>query len=49
MRRFANSMLDMATAAFGIVGVTVAGYILYWLLTSPVIRAMVFATKPSCC
>ena len=29
MRRFANLMLDMAAAAFGIDGVTIAGYILY--------------------
>jgi predicted esterase YcpF (UPF0227 family) len=49
MRRFANLMLDMAVATFGIIGVTIGGYILYWLLTSPVIRAMVFATKPSYC
>jgi hypothetical protein len=49
MRRFANLMLDMATAAFGIVGLITASYIAYWLLTSPTIRAFLLGTKISCC
>jgi len=49
MRRFADLMLDTALALFGTIGVVIGGYILYWLLTSPTIKAMVFAIKPSCC
>jgi hypothetical protein len=42
MKRFADLMLETAFALFGMVGAVIAGYTLFWLLTSPTIKAMVF-------